>query len=622
MNLLSVENISKSYGERTLFKDVSFGINQGQKVALVAKNGVGKTTLIDIINRQKEADSGNIVYRKGIKVSYLEQDPLLPEEKTIEELVYNTDNSTLRTIKNYNNIINDPEQFEKIQDAIDEMDRSDAWDYEVFVKQILSKLKIENLDSKISTLSGGQKKRVAMAQVLLNKPDLLILDEPTNHLDLEMVEWLEEFLSSEKFSIFMVTHDRYFLDRVCNEIIELDRETVYKYSGNYSYYLNKKAEREASEASSIEKAKNLFGKELEWMRRQPKARTTKSKSRIDAFSELKKKAKQKISERELKIEINMQRLGSKTIEIHNLGFNYDDLKIIEHFDYIFKRSERVGIIGKNGVGKSTFLDLITGGLKPKQGKVVVGETVKFGFYRQDGINFKEGAKVIDTIKEVAEFIPLAKGQKITAAQLLERFLFDRKKQYDFIEKLSGGERRRLYLCKILMENPNILILDEPTNDLDILTLNVLEDFLQDFPGILIVVSHDRFFMDKIIDHLFVLEGDGKHRDFPGNYSEYRDYITLENRENQKDQKKEEQKAKKKDSNRKPKMNFKEKKEFDTLEKELEKLNSRRDEINQMFEKGDILGSDIEKISIELSEINEKIDQKEERWLELSMIEED
>jgi ATP-binding cassette subfamily F protein uup len=575
-----------------------------------------------VINRQKEADSGNIVYRKGIKVSYLEQDPLLPEEKTIEELVYNTDNSTLRTIKNYNNIINDPEQFEKIQDAIDEMDRSDAWDYEVFVKQILSKLKIENLDSKISTLSGGQKKRVAMAQVLLNKPDLLILDEPTNHLDLEMVEWLEEFLSSEKFSIFMVTHDRYFLDRVCNEIIELDRETVYKYSGNYSYYLDKKAEREASEASSIEKAKNLFGKELEWMRRQPKARTTKSKSRIDAFSELKKKAKQKISERELKIEINMQRLGSKTIEIHNLGFNYDDLKIIEHFDYIFKRSERVGIIGKNGVGKSTFLDLITGGLKPKQGKVVVGETVKFGFYRQDGINFKEGAKVIDTIKEVAEFIPLAKGQKITAAQLLERFLFDRKKQYDFIEKLSGGERRRLYLCKILMENPNILILDEPTNDLDILTLNVLEDFLQDFPGILIVVSHDRFFMDKIIDHLFVLEGDGKHRDFPGNYSEYRDYITLENRENQKDQKKEEQKAKKKDSNRKPKMNFKEKKEFDTLEKELEKLNSRRDEINQMFEKGDMPGSDIEKISIELSEINEKIDQKEERWLELSMIEED
>jgi ATP-binding cassette subfamily F protein uup len=622
MNLLSVENISKSYGERTLFKDVSFGINQGQKVALVAKNGVGKTTLIDIINRQKEADSGNIVYRKGIKVSYLEQDPHLPEEKTIEELVYNTDNNTLRTIKNYNKIINDPEQFEKIQDAIDEMDRSNAWDYEVFVKQILSKLKIENLDSKISTLSGGQKKRVAMAQVLLNKPDLLILDEPTNHLDLEMVEWLEEFLSSEKFSIFMVTHDRYFLDRVCNEIIELDRETVYKYSGNYSYYLNKKAEREASEASSIEKAKNLFGKELEWMRRQPKARTTKSKSRIDAFSELKKKAKQKISERELKIEINMQRLGSKTIEIHNLGFNYDDLKIIEHFDYIFKRSERVGIIGKNGVGKSTFLDLITGGLKPKKGKVVVGETVKFGFYRQDGINFKEGAKVIDTIKEVAEFIPLAKGQKITAAQLLERFLFDRKKQYDFIEKLSGGERRRLYLCKILMENPNILILDEPTNDLDILTLNVLEDFLQDFPGILIVVSHDRFFMDKIIDHLFVLEGDGKHRDFPGNYSEYRDYITLENRENQKEQKKEEQKVKKKDSNRKPKMNFKEKKEFDTLEKELEKLNSRRDEINQMFEKGDILGSDIEKISIELSEINEKIDQKEERWLELSMIEED
>ena len=533
MNYLSVENISKSFGIRTLFDDISFGISQGKKVAFIAKNGTGKTSLINILTNKDQPDSGQVVYRKGLKIGYLEQEPVLDPESSVEDIIYSADNPTIKIIKHYEEVISNPEMADQMQDAIDAMEREDAWEFEVFMQQTISKLKIDTLKLPIKKLSGGQQKRVALARVLMMKPDFLIMDEPTNHLDLEMVEWLEEFLIKEKLTIFMVTHDRYFLDRVCNEIIELDNNTLYKYNGNYSYFLEKKSEREAIVKSETGKAKNLMVKELEWIRRQPKARGTKSKARVDSFQELKKKATRRFDERVMQLDINMQRLGSKILEMHNVSMGYKDLQILDKFNYTFQRAERIGIVGKNGVGKSTFLDIITGKTEISGGKVVVGETVKFGFYKQEGMHFKEGAKVIDAVKDVAEYIPLAKGQKISAAQLLEKFLFDRKQQYDFIEKLSGGEKRRLYLCTVLMENPNFLILDEPTNDLDILTLNVLEDFLQEYPGVLVVVSHDRYFMDKIIDHLFVFEGEGKTRDFPGSYSDYREYKKLENQEKSK-----------------------------------------------------------------------------------------
>lgn len=621
MNYLSVENISKSFGIRTLFDDISFGISQGKKVAFIAKNGTGKTSLINILTNKDQPDSGQVVYRKGLKIGYLEQEPVLDPESSVEDIIYSADNPTIKIIKHYEEVISNPEMADQMQDAIDAMEREDAWEFEVFMQQTISKLKIDTLKLPIKKLSGGQQKRVALARVLMMKPDFLIMDEPTNHLDLEMVEWLEEFLIKEKLTIFMVTHDRYFLDRVCNEIIELDNNTLYKYNGNYSYFLEKKSEREAIVKSETGKAKNLMVKELEWIRRQPKARGTKSKARVDSFQELKKKATRRFDERVMQLDINMQRLGSKILEMHNVSMGYKDLQILDKFNYTFQRAERIGIVGKNGVGKSTFLDIITGKTEISGGKVVVGETVKFGFYKQEGMHFKEGAKVIDAVKDVAEYIPLAKGQKISAAQLLEKFLFDRKQQYDFIEKLSGGEKRRLYLCTVLMENPNFLILDEPTNDLDILTLNVLEDFLQEYPGVLVVVSHDRYFMDKIIDHLFVFEGEGKTRDFPGSYSDYREYKKLENQEKSKSKSIVEPQAKektKKVKTKKTKLSFSEQKEFKQLEKEIEKLENRKKEINSEFENENISGDEIQILSKELGEVNNTIDKKEERWMELSM----
>ena len=624
MNYLSVENISKSFGIRTLFEDISFGINQGKKIAFIAKNGTGKTSLINILTGKDTPDSGQVVYRKGLKIGFLEQEPVLDPDATVEEIIYSADNPIIKIIKHYEDVITNPDMADQMQDAIDAMEREDAWDFEVFMQQTISKLKIDTLSLPIKKLSGGQQKRVALARVLMMKPDFLIMDEPTNHLDLEMVEWLEEFLIKEKLTIFMVTHDRYFLDRVCNEIIELDNNTLYKYAGNYSYFLEKKADREAIVKSETGKAKNLMVKELEWIRRQPKARGTKSKARVDSFQDLKAKATRRFDERVLKLDVNMQRLGSKILEMHNVSFAFPTLKILDKFDYTFKRAERIGIVGKNGVGKSTFLEIITGKKEVQSGKVVVGETVKYGFYKQEGMSFKSGAKVIDAVKDVAEFIPLGKGQKITAGQLLERFLFDRKQQYDFIEKLSGGEKRRLYLCTVLMENPNFLILDEPTNDLDILTLNVLEDFLQEFPGVLVVVSHDRYFMDKIIDHLFVFEGDGKTRDFPGSYSDYRDYKRLEKLEQQEKSKekaiavKEEKVKTERVSNRKAKLSFKEQKEFNTLEKEIAKLEAKKSEIHTLFESGNLDSDKIQELSVELNEIDNSIESKEERWMELSM----
>ncbi|MDB9778237.1 ATP-binding cassette domain-containing protein, partial [Polaribacter sp.] len=465
MNYLTVENISKSYGERVLFDDISFGINKDQKIAFVAKNGSGKTSILNIIAGLDTSDSGQVVSRKGISIAYLAQNMDLDPALTIEETIFATDNTVLNVVKQYEAALENPENADAFQTAFDLMEQYNAWDFETQYRQILSKLKLDDLTLKVGALSGGQKKRLSLAIVLINKPDLLILDEPTNHLDLEMIEWLEAFFAKEKITLFMVTHDRYFLERVCNEIIELDEGNIYKYKGNYSYYLQNKEERLALEATNLSKAKSLFKKELDWMRRQPKARTTKSKSRTDDFYKIKEKAHQRRQDHQVQLEINMERLGSKILELHKLKKSYGDKKILDGFDYIFKRGERVGIIGKNGTGKSSFLNIITETAPLDGGKVTVGETVKFGYYTQSGIKVKPGQKVIEVIKEFGEFIPLTKGRKISASQLLERFLFDKKKQYDFVERLSGGEQKRLYLCAVLIQNPNFLILDEPTNDL-------------------------------------------------------------------------------------------------------------------------------------------------------------
>ncbi len=614
MNYLSVENISKSYGERVLFEDISFGINKDQKIAFVAKNGSGKTSILNIIAGKDSSDTGQVIQRKGIQISYLSQENLLDPSLTIEETIFSQGNKILDIIHQYENALKNPEDTEVYQRAFEQMEQHNAWDFETQYRQILSKLKLEDISQKVSTLSGGQQKRLSLAIILINKPDLLILDEPTNHLDLEMIEWLEAFFAKEKITLFMVTHDRYFLERVCNEIIELDHGKLYKYKGNYSYYLEKKEERIAQEQSSVEKAKNLFKKELDWMRKQPKARTTKSKSRIDDFYIIKEKAHKRRQDHQVQLEINMERLGSKIVELHRLQKSFGNLKILDGFDYVFKKGERIGVIGKNGTGKSSFLNILTQREPVDGGKVVVGETVKFGYYTQKGIQIKEGQKVIDVVKEFGEYIPLTKGRKISAGQLLERFLFNRKKQHDFVEKLSGGEQKRLYLCAVLIQNPNFLILDEPTNDLDVITLNVLENFLLDFPGNLIVVSHDRYFMDKIVDSLFVFRGNGVVENFPGNYSDFRAYDISKPK-----QKEIEPKSVQNDKpKQKAKLSYNESREFSDLERDIALLEKKRIIIEDQFNNNEIPTEQINEVSAELKGIIDTIEEKEERWLELSM----
>lgn len=618
MNFLSVENISKSFGELQLFESLSFGINEGQKIGFLAKNGTGKTTLLNILAGLDTPDNGQVVYRKNITVTYLPQEPNLNENLTIEQTVFDSDNEILKIIERYENALKNPEDSETYQSAFEAVEAHQAWDFETLYKQILSKLKLNDITKKVSELSGGQKKRLSLANALLSKPDLLILDEPTNHLDLEMIEWLEAFFAKENITLFMVTHDRYFLERVCNEIVELEDGNLYSYKGNYGYFLEKKEARITSEVTETEKAKQLFKKELDWMRRQPKARTTKSKSRIQGFHEIKERAKKRRNNHQIELEINMERLGSKIVELHNVSKSYGELSILNKFDYNFVKGERIGIIGKNGTGKSTFLNILTGTIKPDQGKVVVGETIKFGYYTQDGITIKEGQKVIDVIREFGDFIPLKKGRQISAQQLLERFLFDRKKQYDFVEKLSGGERKRLYLCTVLIQNPNFLILDEPTNDLDIVTLNVLESFLLDFPGCLIVVSHDRYFMDKIVDHLFVFKGNTVIDDFPGNYSDYREMESLAEKEEKQEvsTETEAKKSWKKESD-KAKLSYKEQKEFTNLEGEIKKLEHKKETLENEFSDQTLTPEEINEKSLELHQIIEVINQKTERWFELS-----
>jgi len=616
LNYLTVENIAKSYGELTLFKDISFSVHKDQKIAFVAKNGTGKTSILNILAKLDSPDAGNVIFRKDIKVSFLPQEPYLNSNLTIEDTIFSSDSEILKVIKQYEKAILNPEDTDAYQKAFEDMDIHNAWDFETQYKQILFKLKLENLNQKVSALSGGQKKRLSLANALINKPDLLILDEPTNHLDLEMIEWLETFFAKENITLFMVTHDRYFLERVCNEIIELDHGKLYSYKGNYSYYLEKKEARIEREEIETNKAKQLYKKELGWMRRQPKARTTKSKSRIDDFADIKHKAHQRRKDHVVQLELNMERLGSKIIELKKVSKAYKDKIILDKFDYMFQKGERAGIIGKNGTGKSSFLNILTQSAQPDSGKVVIGETVKIGYYTQAGITPKPNQKVIDVVREFGDYIPLKKGKQISAQQLLERFLFDRKKQYDFVEKLSGGERKRLYLCTVLIQNPNFLILDEPTNDLDIVTLNVLENFLLDFPGCLIVVSHDRYFMDKIVDHLFVFRGEGIIEDFPGNYSDFRAYedskpVISETKEINKKEKS----NWKKDSNNK--LSYNEQKEYKNIESKIKSLEFNKVELEKKFLNPELTPEEINTLSNELQLIIDSIEEKEMRWLELS-----
>ena len=616
---LQVDNLTKSFGDLVLFENISFGIAEGQRVGLIAKNGTGKTTLLNVIAGKEGYDNGNIVFRRDLRVDYLEQDPQYPEELTVLEACFHHGNSTVELIKEYERCM-ETDGHPGMDELLVRLDQEKAWEYEQKAKQILSQLKIHNFDQKVKQLSGGQLKRVALANALITEPDLLILDEPTNHLDLDMTEWLEEYLRRTNLSLLMVTHDRYFLDRVCSEIIEIDNRQLYQYKGNYSYYLEKRQERIDAKSVEIERANNLYRTELDWMRRMPQARGHKARYREDAFYELEKVAKQRFNTDNVKLEVKASYIGSKIFEADHLFKSFGDLKILDDFSYIFSRYEKMGIVGNNGTGKSTFIKILMGQVKPDSGTVDIGETVRFGYYSQDGLQFDEQMKVIDVIQDIAEVIELGNGKKLTASQFLQHFLFTPETQHSYVYKLSGGERRRLYLCTILMRNPNFLVLDEPTNDLDIITLNVLEEYLQNFKGCVIVVSHDRYFMDKVVDHLMVFNGQGDIRDFPGNYSDYRDWKEAKEQKEKEAEKPQEEKTARVRLNDKRKMSFKEKREFEQLEKEIAELEAEKTQIEELLCSGTLSVDELTEKSKRLPEVNDMIDEKTMRWLELSEIE--
>lgn len=622
MNYLTLENITKIYGEKTLFKDISLTIDKGQKIALIAKNGSGKSTLMRVIAGQDgaEGEHAKVLFRKDIKIGFLHQEPDFDPEHGIIEAVFDSQNPMICAVKAYEEALLLPDKQHLLQAAMERMDELKAWEVEARINEILSKFKISNLNQKVGMLSGGQKKRLALAKLIIEDPDFMILDEPTNHLDLDMIEWLEKYLQTPNLTVFMVTHDRYFLENVTDTFYELEGGQLFKYKGNYSSYLEKKAIRQEVDAATLDKNKKLLSRELEWVRRQPQARGTKAKSRVDAYYDLKDEVNRPSDKTSLEININTQRIGSKIVELHNISKGYNEIKLIEKFDYKFKKKERVGIVGPNGVGKSTFIKILTQELSPDTGKVIVGDTITFGHYNQSGIELKDHKRVIEVITDIAEFLPLEKGQKLTAASLLERFLFSRSQQQVYVSQLSGGERRRLYLLTILMKNPNFLILDEPTNDLDLLTLQVLEDFLMEYPGCLIVVTHDRFFMDKMVDHLFVFEGNGIIKDYNGNYSDYRNEKIAAEAEERKMRQEFEKKAivnSNSPENQKNRLSGAERREFNQLEKEIAQLEKKKQDLTEKFNDPNLSNDDMMKYSHELGKIAEDIEQKEMRWLELA-----
>ena len=625
MHYVSVENLSKSYGVQPLFENISFHIEEGDKIAIIAKNGYGKSTLLKILSGLETADKGKVWINKEVTVALFEQEPQFVEEKNILENIFHHDHPIINAIANYESAC-DENDADKINASIIKMDELGAWDFDSKVKQILGKLNIHHLQQPVKNLSGGQRKRVALAKTLIDigfehKHVLLIMDEPTNHLDVEMVEWLENYLDQEKVTLLLVTHDRYFLDAVCDEIWELDKSDLYTYKGDYENYLEKKAARLENDAASIDKARNTYRRELEWMRKQPRARTTKSKSRQDSFYEIEKIAKQKIEDTRLKLEMKMNRLGGKIAELKKVYKSYGDKIILKGFDYTFNKGDRIGIIGKNGTGKTTFLNILQQIEKADSGKINIGDTVIFGNYSQQGLQVREDLRVIEYVKNIAENFPLAKGGLLSAAQFLELFLFPPEKQFTYISMLSGGEKKRLQLLSILFRNPNFLILDEPTNDLDLPTLAVLENFLNEFPGCLIIVSHDRYFMDRLVDHLFVFEGNGVIKDFPGNYSQYRlwrsEQEKKENELSQSSQDLEENKNEVKKGKEKKQLSYKEKREFELLEKEIKGLSIEKTTITEKLNSGTIPFEELQHLSTRLVELNQLIDTKELRWLELS-----
>ena len=619
MNLLSAENLSKEFGARNLFSNLSFGLNQGDKMALVANNGTGKSSLLKILAGKDVSPTGNVIFRKGIEVSYLSQDSNLDENLSIQQLIDSAKSRVSKLISEYEKalVLQTGDFSDKNQKKVEEltllMDRYSAWDYNRKIQQILSKFKITDLNQKVGSLSGGQKKRLSLSLLLIEESDILLLDEPTNHLDVEMIEWLEKYLSQKKSTILMVTHDRYFLENVCNHILELENGQLYHHKGNYSYFLKKREERETNFDVEIQKANKLMKKELEWVRRSPKARTTKSKSRLQSFERIKEKAKSAKKKSELNLEVKLRRVGGKILELKNIRKSYDDLCILDGFSYTFKKREKIGILGNNGVGKSTFLNILTGKESVDSGKVNVGETIVYGYFSQEGLKLKEDKRVIEVLKEIADVVVLSNGSKISASQMLEHFMFNSEMQYTFVSKLSGGEKRRLYLLTVLMKNPNFLILDEPTNDMDLLTLNKLEEFLLDFKGCLIIVSHDRYFMDKLSDHMFVFKGDGIINDFYGNYSEYRDLQKNEEKQNKFEEKKKKIQNKKID---KRKVSYNEKREYVELEKEIEKLESEKKELEESLLSPELEVDKIIENSKRLSELVKLIDEKSLRWMEL------